>query len=418
MSERAPSPQPRRPVSVTGPGQVALVLTAVVTGIWAIRAAKAFLIPLVLATFAFLLVGALDRVWGRLRIGEHRLPKPLTTVLSALFITSVGLGMVQLVADNATLVARAAPGYQERLTELQDDFTDWIFFWEEDEDAAAAPVDGEASEGAAAPAVPVAEEPPAVEPPDGGPAGGPAGETERATDEGTGPLDILVEKINIAGLATSVASGLLGLVGNGALVLIYLFFLLLERPFFERKLRAMFPDPRRHDEVVALLDRIDHDVSAYIGLKTLVSLMTALPSYAILLWVGVDFAEFWALVIFVLNFIPNVGSAIATLLPSLIALVQFPTLGPFLRVLIGVLSVQLFVANVIEPSLLGRRLNMSPLVVIVALVGWSLLWGLPGAFLCVPMTNILLLVLANIRSTRWIGVLLSRDGHIAGSNAT
>ncbi|MEM6568543.1 MAG: AI-2E family transporter, partial [Planctomycetota bacterium] len=360
-----PGPQPglppRRPVSVAGPGQVALVLVAVVTGIWAIKAAKAFLIPLVLATFAFLLVGALDRVWGRLRIGEHRLPKPIATVLSAAFITAVGLGMVQLVADNATLVAKAAPGYQARLTELQDDFADWIKFWEEEPgdepDAADAAEGGQEDDSEDDPE---AEEAPqeVVEAPDEDAPNGLAPGADTVPEVGL--LDRLVAKINVVGLATSLASGLASLVGNGALVLVYLFFLLLERPFFERKLRAMIPDERRRGEVVAMLGRIDRDVSAYIGLKTLVSLMTALPSYAILRWVGVDFAEFWALVIFILNFIPNIGSAIATLLPSLIALVQFPTMGPFLSVLLGVLAVQLFVANVIEPNVLSRRLNMSP----------------------------------------------------------
>ena len=73
----------------------------------------------------------------------------------------------------------------------------------------------------------------------------------------------------------------------------------------------VFRDNQRRAEMIGILQRIDHDVSVYLGLKSLVSLLTALPAYGIMLWVGLDFAEFWALLIFALNFIPNVGSSMA-----------------------------------------------------------------------------------------------------------
>ncbi len=396
-----------------GGAQGALVVIAVIVGFWGIAAARTFLIPLVLASFAFLLVSALDRVWGHLRIGGRSVPKPLATVLSALFITALGLEMVQLISANAAGVARAAPAYNDRFNELQDNFVDWITFAESDEegDSTAVPGDEEPPMEAGLPEeTDLAEEVDLAAETDLPEEANPAEETE--PPESTDILDRLIDQLNFTGMATGIASGLAGLVGNGALVLIYLFFLLLERPLFDRKLRAMVPDDNRRQEVTSILERIDHDVSAYLGLKTLISLMTAIPSYVILRWVGVDFAEFWAIVIFVLNFIPNVGSLIATVLPATIALVQFPDAGPFWRVAIGVTLIQAFVGNVVEPKILGRRLNMSPLVVIVALVGWSLLWGVPGAFLCVPMTNIILLILANLRSTRWIAVMLSNGGEL------
>jgi len=324
----------------------------------------------VLALLGFILVRALDRVWGRIQLGGLRIPEGLATLLSALLITALGLGMVRLITANASGVAAAAPTYQARLLELIEKVDIDLPFW------------------------------------------------EAAEEEGTPTLvDRLANKIDVPSLARNLVSQLAGIVGNASLVLIYLFFLILERPFFEAKLRRIFPDDDRRQEMREILGRIDHDVSTYLGLKSFVSLLTALPSYVVLRWVGVDFAEFWGILIFVLNFIPNVGSLVATLLPSAIALVQFPTTGPFLTVAITVVVIQLAVANLIEPSLLGRRLNMSPLVVIVALVAWSLMWGIAGAFLCVPMTTIMIIVLANIRSTSWLAILLSRDGQIRHPDA-
>lgn len=343
--------------------KTASVLLTVALGGWLIVVGKAFLVPLVLAAFAFILVQALDRLWGRVTVGGHRLPPIMTTFLSATFLTLVGASIINLVAANAGGVAAAAPGYQARLTDLVNQFESNVLGLEVDPGA-------------------------------------------------TDLSDRFLKHLNVAGLATQLASGVANAVGNLSLVLVYLFFLLLERPFFERKMARIFEDTGTRSDALGILRRIDHDVSVYLGLKSLVSLLTALPAYGIMLWVGLDFAEFWALLIFGLNFIPNVGSLVATLLPSSIALVQFDTLRPFALVAFGITSVQLVVANLVEPNLLGRRLNMSPLLVITGLVGWSMLWGVPGAFLCVPMTNIALLILANVPSTRWIAVLLSRDGDL------
>ena len=112
-------------------------------------------------------------------------------------------------------------------------------------------------------------------------------------DPGASDLsDRVLKQLNIAGLATQLATGLASTVGNLSLVLVYLFFLLLERPFFERKMKAMFRDERSRADIEGILRRVDHDVSVYLGLKSLVSLLTALPAYGIMLSVGLDFAEF------------------------------------------------------------------------------------------------------------------------------
>ena len=177
-------------------------------------------------------------------------------------------------------------------------------------------------------------------------------------------------------------------------------------------MRALFPDPQRRREIDRILTRIGSDTRAYISLKTLVSIMTADFSYVVMRIVGLDYAEFWAILIFVFNFIPNLGSLIATLLPSLLALVQFDHLRPFFIVAGGVTAIQLFVANVIEPRIMAGSLNMSPLVIILSLVLWGTLWGVPGMFLCVPLMAILMIVFSHFKQTRPLAILMSEDGQV------
>ena len=107
----------------------------------------------------------------------------------------------------------------------------------------------------------------------------------------------------------------------------------------------------------------------------MVSALTGIVSYIILLWVSVDYVPFWALLIFMLNYIPTIGSMVAVLLPTTLALVQFDTFGPFVTLLVSLGTVQVLIGNVLEPRLMGSSLNLSPLVVILALSLWGQMWG-------------------------------------------
>ena len=135
-------------------------------------------------------------------------------------------------------------------------------------------------------------------------------------------------------------------------------------------------------------------------------------SYGVLTLVGVDFALFWAFLIFLLNYIPTIGSIVATAFPALLTLVQFDGFTPFFIVLIGVLAIQVAIGSFLEPRLLGNTLNISPLVVILALALWGLLWGVVGMLLCVPITIILIIIFAQFPPTRPIAVFLSRNGEV------
>ena len=103
--------------------------------------------------------------------------------------------------------------------------------------------------------------------------------------------------------------------------------------------------------------------------------------------------------IFLLNFIPTIGSIIATIFPSALALVQFDTIGPFVLVVVLLTSVQILIGSFIDPKLMGNKLNLSPMVILISLGLWGSVWGIPGMFLCVPFTVIIMIICAYFPST-------------------
>ena len=142
------------------------------------------------------------------------------------------------------------------------------------------------------------------------------------------------------------------------------------------------------------------------------SLLTGFLSYFALLFIGIDAPLFWAFLIFLMNYIPTVGSLIATVFPAMFAMMQFGELMPGIWVLIIVGAIQLVVGNFIDPKLTGSSLNVSPLVVLVGLAFWGAIWGIIGMILSVPISVMMIVVFAQFPNTRAIAVLLTKDGSI------
>lgn len=203
-----------------------------------------------------------------------------------------------------------------------------------------------------------------------------------------------------------------GVVGNIFLVWLYVGFMLAERGALSSKLTSLFERPdnaaKAHDSAKAIIGGIRD----YIWIKTVMSIFTAVVSYAVLKLLGLDFAETWALLIFLLNYIPNVGSVLGVLFPAVLALIQFDTSWQFLVIAVLLTGVQFIIGNIVEPAFLGRSLNLSAFVVIVSLAFWGTLWELTGAFLSVPLTAAMAIACSKIPSWRWFAVLLSKDGRI------
>ena len=215
--------------------------------------------------------------------------------------------------------------------------------------------------------------------------------------------------LNVTGVFTSITS-------SAVLITLYVVFLFVEQHFFTQKINAIFPQPGHRQLVNNIINHIVQDTQTYMGLKTIMSLMTAFSSYLVMKWAGLDFAEFWALLIFFLNFIPNIGAIIATLFPALLAFIQFHSWWPFIIITSGLILIQFTIGNLIEPRFMGKSLNLSPLVILLALGIWGAIWGVLGMFLSVPITVMLMIIFAHFEATKPIAILLSQDGHIQKLN--
>lgn len=207
-------------------------------------------------------------------------------------------------------------------------------------------------------------------------------------------------------------SSLKDLFGDAFLIIIYTLFLLLEEPFFSKKINAIYAKKNDQDDVNTVLKQLDKSIGRYISLKTLISLLTGFLSYFALLFIGLDAPLFWAFLIFLMNYIPAVGSLIATAFPAMFAMLQFGELMPGVWVLIIVGAIQLIVGNYIDPKLTGSSLNVSPLVVLIGLAFWGAIWGIIGMILSVPITVIMIIILSEFPQTQGIAVLLTKDGKI------
>lgn len=205
-------------------------------------------------------------------------------------------------------------------------------------------------------------------------------------------------------------TALLNVTGVGAsvfLVIVYSAFLLAERGGFAAKLSAALPDPEDSERTAAMIRDINGRIGDYLAIKTLVNVILASASFAILWFLGIDFPLFWALVIGLLNYIPYFGSLVGVAFPVALSAVQFGNLQWTILLAVLLTGAQMIVGNIIEPRLIGRRVNLSPFVVLVSLAVWSTLWGLPGALLAVPLTSMLTIILSAFATTRPIAILMA-----------
>jgi AI-2 transport protein TqsA len=217
--------------------------------------------------------------------------------------------------------------------------------------------------------------------------------------------------LNYADIANQAFNSVTSAFGNVLMITFYVIFLFIEQHNFKAKINLLFKDENR-SSIKDLLYDIEHSVSQYIGLKTVVSLMTGAISYIVLLIFGIESALFWAFLIFLLNYIPYIGSLAAVTLPFLFSLIQFGEFTTPLIMLFILGSIQMIIGNFLEPKLTGDLLNISPIVTLLSLAFWGLIWGIIGMFISVPITVILIIALAKIPKTRPIAILLSQNGRV------
>ena len=225
-------------------------------------------------------------------------------------------------------------------------------------------------------------------------------------------LKIQLGNINFGNILSLIFNSLTELFGNLFMIIIYVLFIFLEEVNFHKKLLLAFSTKNKQDKISTVIDEIEASVTDYLGLKTLVSLSTGFLSYLVLLFIGIDAPIFWAFLITLLNYIPTIGSLIATVFPATYCLLQFGELYPFILVLILVGLIQIIIGNILEPRLMGNSLNISSLATLITLSIWGSIWGITGMFLSVPISVILIIILSQFPSTRPVAIMLSDKGEI------
>lgn len=225
-------------------------------------------------------------------------------------------------------------------------------------------------------------------------------------------LKVQLGNINFGNILSLIFNSLTELFGNLFMIIIYVLFIFLEEVNFHKKLLLAFSTKNKQDKISTVIDEIEASVTNYLGLKTLVSLSTGFLSYLVLLFIGIDAPIFWAFLITLLNYIPTIGSLIATVFPATYCLLQFGELYPFVLVLILVGLIQIIIGNILEPRLMGNSLNISSLATLITLSIWGSIWGITGMFLSVPISVILIIILSQFPSTRPVAIMLSDKGEI------
>lgn len=214
--------------------------------------------------------------------------------------------------------------------------------------------------------------------------------------------------------------------GDLVVILIYVAFLFLAQSAWGPKLDRLFPEAARREQIREIGDAARRGIETYLWTQTVISALITVLTYVTLIALGVDNALFLAALIFILNYIPTIGSIVAAFVPTVFALVQpdIPAWVPdtggndgyffALFVFAGVSFWQFMIGNFVQPRIMGETLNLSALVVLLSLAIWGAIWGIPGMFLSAPLTVLLMILFSQSSSTKWIAVLLSADGNPGG----
>jgi predicted PurR-regulated permease PerM len=226
------------------------------------------------------------------------------------------------------------------------------------------------------------------------------------------PLQIaaMVGKISVADVAGFLLSGMQGLLSGLLLMVVYFGFMLAGRQRIARKVERAWSSSRA-SSINSTIGRIAADIETYVWVQTITGTILTISAVAVMLAVGLNNVLFWGVIFFLLTFIPNIGVTVGSVAPSLFALVQFQSVWQAITIFVVIQIMATIVGNFIYPRLQAHTQNIDPVVTLLSLAFWSWLWGLPGAFLAVPMTLMSMMVCSQISSLRWAAAMLSNDGN-------
>ncbi len=337
-----------------------IVFIGIVLALAILKTGSSVVIPLAIAVFVFMLVSPLMEKLLKLKV-----PTALAIAIILTITTLICLFFVYVLIAMINVLVAELPSYINKVAAFDEHISSWV---------------------------------------------------RRTFDIGKNDFPSIISVLNIdwsryvRSLISVLSSFSASIVGDVAMVIVYLLFLLMEESTIFPKIRAAFPESKK--EASELVRTISHQTSRYLSVKILISLATGVCFYLIAILGSMDFPLVWGVLAFLLNFIPTIGSIVVTVLATLMAAIQFmPHWGHVILVFLGFLSTEMILGNIIDPKLQGVQLNMSPFVILLMLAVWGYIWGIAGMFLAVPITCVLQVVCASVDSLRPLSILLS-----AGTN--
>lgn len=332
----------------------------VVLVFYLLDAGQSLILPFVIAIALWYLINTLSTAFQSIEIGKFKLPRIACLLASICTFLFVIWALVSFLSGSLNEVIEVVPTYQKNLTTRLENmpFVDFALLSEQS------------------------------------------------------LMATIADWIDLPAYAATIASSFASILASGGLILIYILFLFLEQGKFDDKITALFSEGGQEGDARKIIAKVRDDIQKYISIKMFTSTLTGTLSYLLLRFLDVDFAGVWGLLIFLLNFIPTVGSIIATIFPALIALAQSDGYTLFLFVLAGIGALQVLIGNIIEPRMMGSSFNLSPIVILLNLALWGTIWGIIGMLLCVPFLIIITIVLSHFPSTRAIAIMLSSDGKL------
>lgn len=219
-----------------------------------------------------------------------------------------------------------------------------------------------------------------------------------------------VSTVNLSGYLRTLAGQAGSMMQASVLVILFMGFLFAERVWFSTKLVNFVGDEVQADRIGRIVGSIIRRVNRYLLVKTLVSVVTGIMVWFVARLFGLELAVPLGIITFILNYIPNIGSIVATGLVALVTYVQLSDAGQTLMIFLAVGTIQFLNGNVIDPMLMGRALRLSSFGIIISLAFWGAVWGIPGMFLSVPIMVALMIVCSEVPALRPVAILLSREG--------
>jgi predicted PurR-regulated permease PerM len=334
-----------------------IVLAAIVVVIYGMQMMSVLLVPFLIAVFL-----ALITVRPMLWMQAHRVPSVLAALLIVTMLMLLLAVLGTILGTSVAEFTAALPAYQARLDVIIDGVFDFIV-------------------------------------------------RNFKLDESVESISDMIDPGWAMGLVAGILTGLRSVFTNAFLIIFTMIFILLEASTAKTKFEAAFGTSA--DSLENVRDFMQN-LGRYLGIKTLISLATGLCA-GVLTWsLGLDFPLLWAMLAFLLNYVPTIGSIIAAVPAVLLALIQIGP-GAAGATALGFIGINVVFGNFLEPRLMGYGVGISPLVVFVGLVAWGWIFGPVGMLLSVPLTMTLKMALENDDRTRWIAILLGseRDANYA-----